>query len=81
MRLTSVKDSEQLRRLIQRRLKATWKTQREMAEHLGISQKHLSQQLQGKAGITIPQLCAMLEWCDLTLAVVDKREEVYTPSK
>jgi transcriptional regulator with XRE-family HTH domain len=40
-----------------------------MAEHLGVSQKHLSQMMTGKANISLRNLFAMLEYLDLTLVL------------
>lgn len=66
---------EDLAPLIRATLRAKRLTQTAMAEHLGISQKHVSLVLQGKAGLSMDLLFRMLEYLQLPVVLVPSSKQ------
>jgi hypothetical protein len=46
-----------------------------LARHLECSQKHLSQMMQGKAGVSLPMLFKMLDYLDLAIILSPEESE------
>lgn len=46
-------------------------TQADLARHLGYSQKHVSEMMNGHAGITLPNLLAILDYIGMTLILAE----------
>lgn len=66
MKIRIAEDEDDVRKTVRAELLARRVKQRDLAEHLGISEKHLSQMLLGRAGLSLPMLfrmCAHLNLC------------------
>jgi transcriptional regulator with XRE-family HTH domain len=58
---------------IRQQLEAQGLTHRDLARHLGISTKHLSMLMTGKATPTLPMLFAMLDILDVSMVLIPVR--------
>jgi transcriptional regulator with XRE-family HTH domain len=68
-RRRTVADIEGLQSLIQWELQRQGKTQVQLAGHLGFSQKHVSQMLTGKAGISLANLFEICGYLGLSVTI------------
>ena len=72
----TVRHPDEVRQAIRAHMEENGRFHVLLARHLGITQKHLSQVMHGRAGLSLPLLFAVLSYLDLTLelsppAVVD----------
>jgi plasmid maintenance system antidote protein VapI len=70
MRFTAASSAEDVVKVLRDRLDETGRTQQQLAADLGITTKHMSQMLTGKAGISLPMLFRILHYsgAGITLA-------------
>lgn len=70
MKIVQVFSPEQIPSAIQGEMLMLGKPQVLLARELGFTEKHISQMLTGKAGISLPNLYKILAYLDLALLVV-----------
>ena len=70
MKVIQVSSAAQIPRAIQEEMWISDQPQVLLARELGFSEKHVSQMLTGKAGISLPNLYKILAYLDLSLLVV-----------
>lgn len=75
MRLMIAQDIDEVTELIRQGLDARGKTQKQMADHLGFSQKHVSQMLTRKAGLSLSNLFDMCAYLGMSVAIVPDRNK------
>ena len=61
---------EDIMPVIKRNLGKAGKYQRDLAEHLGVSEKHVSHMMTGRTGVTLPMLFQMLAYLDMPLVLM-----------
>jgi hypothetical protein len=71
----TVRDEHEVRQAIRDAVKADGKFYIQLAKHLGITQKHLSQIMAGRNGLSLPLLFATLSYLGLTLELRPTPEE------
>jgi transcriptional regulator with XRE-family HTH domain len=69
MRRHTVADIGELQALIRWELRAQGRTQTAMAEHLGFSQKHVSQMLTGRTSISLANLFEICAYLGLSVTI------------
>jgi transcriptional regulator with XRE-family HTH domain len=70
MRLLVAEEASDIVKLIRQEIKGCGKTQKQVADHLGFTQKHMSQMMNGKNGISIPVLFRICGYLGASVAIV-----------
>lgn len=71
MRMAAPANEDEIRQVLQAAVRK-WGTQKDLARHLGFSEKHVSLMLTGKASISLGTLFGILDYTGLKLVITDR---------